>query len=341
MVNKLSQKTPTNTPFRKIPREMYHRLQTSVAAERSQYGFRSQEWASESLGSILTAYREAYGKNVDDVAQDLCLRRAHVRALEAGTYDDLPAAASYSVGFVRSYAKYLGLPAEEMVARFRDGYNAHTPAHIHAAAAPRMMGATVAYSPRWPSFAVLVIAALLLGTSYMVMSAYTRAVSPVLQSQVEILTSEDDLNIEWDIDLIATSNDAVVEEPDEIIGTYTYGIPIPEQRPVMAMTEAPVPLPVDLPHRVIIRATGYAQISVFDARTGAGVLQEEYQNGDEYAVPDDQIVSLRSPDVARLKIIVDGVSYRIVSSIADLEGALILDPDQIKTSGELEPIETL
>lgn len=324
-------------------RRMYHRPKTPTAAPRSQYGFRSQEWAAESLGTILVAYREAYGKSVDDIAQDLCLRRAHVRALEAGTYGDLPAA-SYSAGFVRSYAKYLGLPSEEMVARFRDGYSAQAGEVTPMAYTPRVSGATVAYSPRWPSFAVLAIAALLLGASYMVMSAYTRAVDPTINTGVETISSQvegDDLDISFEIDPLSTELVAVTENPTEFSGTFGYGVPVPQTRDIANMQEAPAPLPVDMSHRVVIRATGYAQITVFDARTGREFLREEYQNGDEYAVPDGQIVSLRSPDVARLEIIVDGVPYRIVSSIARLEGALVLDPDRIENSRELEPIDAL
>ena len=80
---------------------------------------------------------------------------------------------------MRSYAKYLGLP-EEMVTRFRNGLSAQTQPNKSAIPGynPRIAAGTVAYSPRWPSFAVLVIAALLLGASYLVMSAYTRAVNP-------------------------------------------------------------------------------------------------------------------------------------------------------------------
>ena len=329
---------------RKAPsRRMYHRSKTPTAAPRSQYGFRSQEWAAESLGTILVAYREAYGKTVDDIAQDLCLRRAHIRALETGTYGDLPAA-SYSAGFVRSYAKYLGLPSEEMVARFRDGYSDQAQVQAPTAYTPRSASATVAYSPRWPSFAVLVIAALLLGASYMVMSAYTRAVNPSQSSDFETIASVsegDGLDITFEIEPVSDEMVAIAENPTDVTGVFGYGVPVPQARDIASMAEAPAPLPVDMTNRVIIRATGYAQITVFDARTGREFLREEYQNGDEYAVPNDQIVSLRSPDVARLEIIVDGIPYRIVSSIAQLEGALVLDPDEIENSRELEPLRAL
>ena len=104
---------------------------------------------------------------------------------------------SYAAGFVRSYAKYLGLPAEEMVGRFRESYREH--AHARAPL-PRVdalhQAATMAYSPRWPSFAVLIIAALLLGTSYMVMSAYTAATNPrPVSDQAEVIGGFDGLSL--------------------------------------------------------------------------------------------------------------------------------------------------
>ena len=194
---------------------MYQRPQNPVATPNSQYGFQSHEWAAEALGTIFTSYREAYGKSIDDVAQDLCLRRAHVRALESGHYADLPVA-SYSTGFVRSYAKYLGLPAEEMVTRFRNGLSAQTQPNKSAIPGynSRIAAGTVAYSPRWPSFAVLVIAALLLGASYLVMSAYTRAVNPTqIEDAGTIIFDDpfDDFEITEEI-ILSQDNDAVVEE---------------------------------------------------------------------------------------------------------------------------------
>ena len=63
----------------KFDAPMYHRTAQQRAARSpdpmsvtDRYGFRSREWAGQSLGTILTAYREAYGKSVQDEAQALC-----------------------------------------------------------------------------------------------------------------------------------------------------------------------------------------------------------------------------------------------------------------------------
>ncbi|MBK1660723.1 hypothetical protein CKO45_21100, partial [Paracraurococcus ruber] len=53
------------------------------------------------------------------MAQALRIRRVYLSALEDGRIRDLPAPA-YAVGFVRTYARALGLDADEMVRRFRE-----------------------------------------------------------------------------------------------------------------------------------------------------------------------------------------------------------------------------
>jgi len=56
--------------------------------------------------------------DVEHVAQVLRIRPAVLTDIEAGRFDQLPGPA-YAVGFVRSYATYLGLDAEALVLRFK------------------------------------------------------------------------------------------------------------------------------------------------------------------------------------------------------------------------------
>lgn len=82
------------------------------------YAYDSQEWRSHSLPQILRYYRELYDRSIYQVAEDLRIRAANLKALEAAQYDQLPGV-TYASGFVRTYATYLGLPEDEMVQRFR------------------------------------------------------------------------------------------------------------------------------------------------------------------------------------------------------------------------------
>ena len=97
--------------------------ETSALSEATEtpvrFGFDPYEWQDYPLAAILRAYREAYGLEMAEIADHLRIRAHYLGMLEDGRYDELPAR-PYAIGFVRSYAKYLGLPAEDMVQRFRE-----------------------------------------------------------------------------------------------------------------------------------------------------------------------------------------------------------------------------
>ncbi len=69
-------------------------------------------------GADLREARERLGWSLDDVALQTRIRRAHLEALEDGRLSTLPGAA-YALAFVRTYARALGLDAEETVRRFK------------------------------------------------------------------------------------------------------------------------------------------------------------------------------------------------------------------------------
>ena len=72
-----------------------------------------------SVSDMLRNRRIECGLDVDYVAEILRIRPAVLVAIEKGEFDQLPGPA-YAVGFVRSYATYLGLDAEALVIRFKN-----------------------------------------------------------------------------------------------------------------------------------------------------------------------------------------------------------------------------
>lgn len=69
-------------------------------------------------GADLRAARQRLGWGLSDIAISLRIRLCHLEALEEGHISLLPGNA-YAVGYVRAYARALGLDAEEMVRRFK------------------------------------------------------------------------------------------------------------------------------------------------------------------------------------------------------------------------------
>jgi len=71
------------------------------------------------VGAMLMATRMRIGDDLRDVAKTLHIRYIYLQAIEDGRYDDLPGTA-YALGFIRSYADYLGLDIDEVVRRFKN-----------------------------------------------------------------------------------------------------------------------------------------------------------------------------------------------------------------------------
>ncbi|MDA1132819.1 MAG: helix-turn-helix domain-containing protein, partial [Proteobacteria bacterium] len=70
------------------------------------------------VGAEFAYARQQAGLDVVQVAQRLRIRREHLLAMEEGRFGDLPAPA-YAVGFVRSYADFLGMDSAAAVAQFK------------------------------------------------------------------------------------------------------------------------------------------------------------------------------------------------------------------------------
>ena len=78
------------------------------------------------LGQMLSREREQQGLSRADVAQRLHMSAWQVEALEAGDFSRLPKG-TFLRGFVRNYAKVLGLPADSVLSLLKEG-QPHDPA---------------------------------------------------------------------------------------------------------------------------------------------------------------------------------------------------------------------
>ena len=68
------------------------------------------------IGEDLRAAREARGVSLEDVQRELHIRERYLQALENDAFEDLPGDV-YTRGFLRSYARYLGLDPAELIDR--------------------------------------------------------------------------------------------------------------------------------------------------------------------------------------------------------------------------------
>jgi cytoskeleton protein RodZ len=80
------------------------------------------------LGEVLAETRAVHGLELADVSRNLLIREEYLSAIEKSDFDRLPGP-TYAVGFVRSYADFLGLDGKAAVKLFkseREGMKAQT-----------------------------------------------------------------------------------------------------------------------------------------------------------------------------------------------------------------------
>lgn len=71
------------------------------------------------VGQVLREARQGFGRDIPQVGTALRIRTEYLEAIETGQYRRLPGA-TYAIGFIRTYAEYLGLDGGEIVRRFKE-----------------------------------------------------------------------------------------------------------------------------------------------------------------------------------------------------------------------------
>lgn len=134
--------------------------------------------ASSGVGTLLRATRQRLNQDLKQVAQALRIRHPYLQAIEDGRIQDLPGP-TYAVGFIRSYADYLGLDGEEVVRRYRAEA-------ANLAGRPALSFPTPASEGRLPGGAVLLIALFLGALIYGGWYFYSSQHRPVAETVPEV-----------------------------------------------------------------------------------------------------------------------------------------------------------
>ncbi len=70
-----------------------------------------------SIGNILRTERETQGRTLTEVSKAVYIKTKYLSALEEENFAAIPGEV-YVKGFIRSYASYLGMDGEELVAQY-------------------------------------------------------------------------------------------------------------------------------------------------------------------------------------------------------------------------------
>ncbi|MBC8163052.1 MAG: helix-turn-helix domain-containing protein [Roseiflexaceae bacterium] len=129
------------------------------------------------LGERLRAARETQGIPISQAAADTRILPRYIHALEGGDFAQLPGDV-YARGFIRNYANYLNVHAEELIELYRVERGITDPITIsRTTSAPQIRGLFV------PSFfGVFFVVIVLMGLSYLALSMTNNLGDPQLAS---------------------------------------------------------------------------------------------------------------------------------------------------------------
>ena len=275
-----------------------------------------------SAGEALRRKREALGLDLDDVAAVLRIKSRYLAGLEAGRPDELPGT-SYALGFMRTYASYLGLDADELFRRFKQG--------SPRLAARSDLSFPIALDDRaMPRVGALVTAAILAVCGY---GAWYFS-STVPASRVERVAP---VPAELLLDTVVSQPKEAPAAPPSSGNTpgSTYPIGAGSDTASLAVKapatgSASVPGPAQISTGIIVHATADSWIEIRDARRSV-LVARVLKAGESYRVPDQPRLSMRTGNAGGIEITCDGNPVPSIGRPGMVRRDVALDPQALTT----------
>jgi cytoskeleton protein RodZ len=265
--------------------------------------------AAESVGTALRKAREKRGVSLPQVSRDLCLKEDVLRALESRQYSALPKV-PYCFGFVRTYARHLGLEPEEMVRRFKGEIgDVPQPAKLQPPQPIR--------SGRFPGRTALTVSVLVAAAAYGAWYFYMAKPDEIF---VPATTADADQPMA-PVPLVA----ADAKKPAETDTAQTEADETADPGKTGATTST---TPPPAKSKVVLRATGACWVYIHDLK-GKVVFHKTMQKGDEFVVPEQKgnlVMELGNP--AALQITVDGRTLKPIAGAGQAR-RVSLDPKEL------------
>ena len=306
------------------------------------------------VGATLKAARERMGKSLPEAAEQLRIRRPFLEALEESRHKDLPGG-TYAVGFLRTYAEFVGLDGEEMVRRFR--------AEVAGDFSGRseLMFPSPVSEGRIPGGAViflgLLLASVAYGGWYWLSSRETQVaeVVPGIPDRLSTILSRP-AAVTGDVPKPAATPVAEPAKPaEELPKAKEEVVPPPEAEEEKAPTAPPAPpatvpvTPATAPEppkpaaeeakiadgdgRILLKATGddcWLQVREMD---GSLLVSRLLRRGESYRVPNRNGLNLMVGNAGALEVSVDGRKAPSLGSSGQVKRDIRLDPDKLMAGG--------
>lgn len=134
------------------------------------------------VGTMLRETRLKKGETLEEIAQKLRIREAYLSSIENSNYSEVPEA-PYGLGFVRSYAAYLGLNAVRMSQLYKEETDSKNPDSELYVPEPE----TEATAPK---LKYIIISLLIIAGAYFGWNYYIQNYKDLIESKIQKETNE-------------------------------------------------------------------------------------------------------------------------------------------------------
>lgn len=286
----------------------------------------------ETVGQDLRAARLRRGDDLATVSKSLKIRKDHLEALEEDRLDALPGR-TYAVGFVRSYADYLGLDAAQCVERFK----AEIAGRSDSDGTPQVTVIDEDENRRlpqgWKIVATVGVLLMLYGIYYLISSAGSMFSQPATPPPPAQITPKP-------VTAHVSPHPVALPPPAPAItapAATDATTPSAQQPGTTTATEpaAEAPLPVGTVYgqqnrnpRVVLRIHTATRILV-QGPDGLVFMNRTLNPGDTYQVPNKVGITLTTTNAGAVELDLDGQSMGFVGHGSSVAEAVSLDPQAI------------
>jgi cytoskeleton protein RodZ len=300
----------------------------------------------ETVGQDLRTARLRRGEDLATVSRALKIRKEHLDAVEEDRIESLPGK-TYAIGFVRSYAGYLGLDVTAMVARFKEEISGRHDEHTPAIA--QIPDDETRHLPRgWRIVAGVVVLLLGYGAWHLFSSGSTQvAVPPPPSLNPPKIAAAKPAPTPAPVPAQTASAAPVTPAPSTKPATSTAAAPSASMSslPAPASTQAK-PATADNAvstigasggtvygeqnrnPRVVLKARTDTRITV-RGEDGSLYLNRDLKAGDTYMVPNLPGLSLATSNAGAIEVALDGQVLGPVGQGQEILGRVSLDPQSL------------
>ena len=285
------------------------------------------------VGEILRRTRDHYGQSLADIERALRIRASQIEAIESGNIEKFLGRV-YAIGFVRSYAEYLGLDGNKMVHLFKTQAGGKTVSpELHFPA----MASESKIPPVWLVGASLAVTILLVFCWWMMQDGDRKIVSDVPEVPASMRVGaqpdepEDNLTQASAVGLMGPPMPATLptSATAQTAGVTTAPPQAVTTTPTAATTEPAAGTSAASPTDIILNIIQNSWVEIRD-ETGKTVVSRVLKAGDQYYVPDRPDLKMSLGNAGGVQLEVDGQKLTSLGAKGQVRKNIPLDADFLK-----------